>query len=269
MARRLLTLSSSQRTGGSNRALGYLMAFNAGAINAGGFVVLRWYTSHVTGFLSMLADHLVLGNTALVLTALGMVLAFLCGAVTSSILINWGRQQQLQSLYALPLILLALLMLVFGLVGAAIMAWRTPFFVPLTVLLLAFTMGVQNATLTKMSGSAIRTTHMTGVVTDLGIEIGRMLFWNRMGRGDARYVRANWSRVRLYAGLLALFLLGGIAGAWGFQRIGFACVLPLALVLLLVSLPPLWADWCTYRACRGQSPLSAPQTRNPDPPPRS
>ena len=268
MAHRLLTLSSSQRTGGRNRALGYLMAFNAGAVNAGGFVVLNLYTSHVTGFLSMLADHLVLGNTALVLTALGMVLAFMCGAATSSILINWGRQQQLQSLYALPLLLLALLMLVFGLVGAAIMAWHTPFFVPLTVLLLAFTMGVQNATLTKMSGSVIRTTHMTGVVTDLGIEIGRMLFWNRMGRGDARYVRANWSRVRMFAGLLTLFLLGGIAGAWGFQHIGFACVLPLALVLLLLSLPPLWADWRAYRHRQAQMVEQAEQTSGSGSPPR-
>ena len=243
MVRRLLSLTSHERTGFSNRVLGYLMAFNAGAVNAGGFMVLHLYTSHVTGFLSMLADHLVLGNAALALTAVGMLLAFMCGAAVSAMLANGARQQGLHSVYALPLVLVALLMLVFGLVGAVITTWRTPFSVPLTVLLLAFTMGVQNATLTKMSKATIRTTHMTGVITDLGIELGKMLFWNRLGRDDARYVHANWSRVRLYAGLLSMFVLGGMSGAWGFKHIGFSFVLPLAAVLLLVSLPPLLSDW--------------------------
>ena len=240
--RRLRHLTSSHRTGATNRALGYLMAFNAGAINAGGFMVLHLYTSHMTGFMSMLADNLVLGNTALVLAALGALLAFTTGAAVTAILVNWARYQRLRSTYALPLLLVALLMLLFGLVGAITMHWETLFAVPMTVLLLSFMMGVQNATLTKMSHATIRTTHMTGVVTDLGIELGKMLFWNHAGRNAAQQVRANWSRVRLFAGLLAMFLLGGLAGAWGFQHWGFVCVLPLALLLTVVSLPPLWAD---------------------------
>ena len=71
--RRLRHLTDFHRTSSTNRALGYLMAFNAGAINAGGFTVLELYTSHMTGFMSMLADHLVLGNTALVLAALSVL----------------------------------------------------------------------------------------------------------------------------------------------------------------------------------------------------
>jgi uncharacterized membrane protein YoaK (UPF0700 family) len=241
--RRLLLLTTRQRTGASNRALGYLMAFNAGAINAGGFLVLHLYTSHMTGFLSMLADNLVLGNTALVLAALGALLSFLCGATVSALLVNRAHQLHLRSIYALPLLLESGLMLVFGLLGAVTLVWHTPFTVPLTVLLVAFTMGVQNATLTKMSSATIRTTHMTGVLTDLGIELGKMLFWNRVGRQDPHYVQANWARVRLFSGLLCMFVGGGIAGALGFKHLGFICVLPLALLLLAVSLPPLWADW--------------------------
>ena len=240
--RRLRHLTSVHRTGATNRALGYLMAFNAGAINAGGFMVLNLYTSHMTGFMSMLADHLVLGNTALVLAAVGALLAFTLGAAVSAILVNWARLSGLRSTYALPLLLVAVLMLLFGLVGAVTMDWKTLFAVPMTVLLLSFMMGVQNATLTKMSHATIRTTHMTGVVTDLGIELGKMLFWNRAGRAAGQQVHANWQRVRLFAGLLLMFLTGGIAGAWGFQRWGFICVLPLALLLMAVSLPPLWAD---------------------------
>jgi len=78
--RRLRFLTNRHRAPSTNRALGLLLAFNAGAVNAGGFLVLHMYTSHMTGFASQLADGLVLGNAKLLLNALGAVLAFLGGA---------------------------------------------------------------------------------------------------------------------------------------------------------------------------------------------
>ncbi len=55
-------------------------------------------------------------------------------------------------------------------------------------------------------------------------------------------MRANHERLRLFAGLLSMFLVGGIAGAYGFKYVGFVSVLPLACLLLVLALPPLWAD---------------------------
>ena len=240
--RRLRHLTGHHRTATSNRVLGLLLAFNAGAVNAGGFLVVHLYTSHMSGFLASLADNLVLGNMALVLGAIVALWAFMSGAGTTAIMVNWARQRRLHSSFALPLLLEAALMLVFGLVGAITLTWPTPFAVPLTVLLLSFIMGLQNATVTKMSSAQIRTTHMTGVVTDLGIEMGKMLYWNRTGAPPEQQVRANHARLRLFAGLLAMFLVGGIAGAAGFKHVGFGFVVPLAVVLLALSLPPLWSD---------------------------
>ena len=113
--RRFRHLTGQHRTSDSNRRLGLLLAFNAGAINAGGFLVVKLYTSHMTGFLSMLADHLVLGNTVLVLGALGALLAFVSGAAVTTILIHWAKKRKLHSTYALPLLIEAMLMLAFGL----------------------------------------------------------------------------------------------------------------------------------------------------------
>ena len=87
--RRLRHLTGHHRTGTSNRVLGLLLAFNAGAVNAGGFLVVNLYTSHMTGFLSMLADNLVLGNTVLVLSAVGALLAFISGAATTAVMVIW------------------------------------------------------------------------------------------------------------------------------------------------------------------------------------
>lgn len=240
--RQLNLLTDRHRTGASNRLLGLLLAFNAGAVNAGGFLVVHLYTSHMTGFVSLLADNLVLGNTALVLSAIGALLAFVCGAAVTALLVNWARFHRLRGSYALPLLLEAALMLVFGLLGAVTLTWSTPFTVPLAVLLLSFIMGLQNATVTKMSSSQIRTTHMTGVITDLGMELGRALYWNRHGSLPEHRIHANRGRLRLFAGLLAMFLIGGIAGALGFRYLGFVFVVPLAVVLCVLSLPPLWAD---------------------------
>jgi uncharacterized membrane protein YoaK (UPF0700 family) len=111
------------------------------------------------------------------------------------------------------------------------------------VLLLCFIMGLQNAIMAKMSNSEIRTTHLTGVVTDLGIELGRMLYWNRSRRRDAAdYVGARWSRVALQVTILSMFFVGGILGAIGFKYLGFSTVLPFSISLFVVALVPLMDD---------------------------
>jgi uncharacterized membrane protein YoaK (UPF0700 family) len=218
-----------------------MLAFNAGAVNAGGFLVVSMYTSHMTGFASMLADNLILGDMALVLGALGALLAFTTGAAVTAVMVNWARQRHVRSEYALPLLLVAVLLLIFGLLGATLNR-QTPFAVPLTVLVLSFTMGLQNALVSKISSSQIRTTHMTGIITDIGIELGKMFYWNRTESPMASRVRANRIKLRLFSTLLTAFIVGGLVGAAGFRYAGFIWVVPLAILLLALSLPPLYAD---------------------------
>lgn len=240
--RRLRHLTGRHRAPSTNRVLGLLLAFNAGAMNAGGFLVLHMYTSHMTGFASQIADALVLGHTTLLLNALGAILAFVCGAAVAAIQINWGRQHRLRHPYALPLLLEAALLLPFGLMGALTLNWHTPFAVPLTVLLLSFTMGLQNALAAKTSAGKVRTTHMTGNLTDLGIELGKMLYWNRSDRTAGDRVRHDSPRLRFFGALVLMFVAGGLVGAAGFKYLGFICVLPLAALLLSLSLPPFLDD---------------------------
>ena len=244
--RRLRHLTGQHRTASTNRLLGALLAFNAGAINAGGFLVVGMYTSHMTGFASMISDMLVLGSFTVAIGATGALLAFVAGAACTAVLVNWARQNHLRSEYALPLLLEAGLLLVFGLLGATLNR-QTPFAVPLTVLVLAFTMGLQNALVSKISASQIRTTHMTGVITDMGIELGKLFYWNQGARPPELQVRANRIKLRLYAMLLGAFMAGGVVGAAGFKYLGFVWVLPMAGLLLLMSLPPLWSDCLRYR----------------------
>ena len=233
-------LIGRQRSTAANKQLGVVLAFVAGAINAGGFLAVQQYTSHVTGMLSHMADQLVLGRMDLLLDGLVAVLAFLAGAMTCAVLINFARRKDLSSEYALPLLLEAALILCFGLLGAQLAHLET-LLVPFTVVLLCFIMGLQNAIVTKLSNAVIRTTHMTGIVTDLGIELGKLVYWNRHPDATSS-VRADRDRLKVLLSLLSGFVVGGITGALGFKLLGYGFTIPMALLLAVMALVPAMDD---------------------------
>jgi uncharacterized membrane protein YoaK (UPF0700 family) len=229
------------RSGRADTQLGMVLAFVAGAANAGGFLAVGQYTSHMSGIFSSLADNLALGAFGLVVAGLSGLASFVAGAACSAILINWGRRGSRRDLYARPLLLEAALLLGFGFLGGV--AHGASGFTPLAVLMLCFIMGLQNATVTKISGARIRTTHVTGMVTDVGIELGKLFYWNRDPiRSKMVPVRADRPKLRLLGSLLGSFFAGGVFGAFGFQRWGFATCLPLGFLLLLLAGPSLAHD---------------------------
>lgn len=228
-----------ERTPKTNLRLGATLAFVAGATNAGGFLAVGQYTSHMTGMVSSIADNLVLGQIALVMAGLSAVLAFLGGAMTTVWMVNWALRRKLHSAYGRPLLVEAFLLLVFGLFGASI-AHQDYLLVPLTVLILCYIMGLQNAVITKISHAEIRTTHMTGLLTDLGIELGKLLYVNRLDR--TRPVRASRTRIRIQLTLVLCFLGGGVVGALGFKHLGYIATVPLAGLLVLLVVRPVLDD---------------------------
>ncbi len=245
----LRALTTPERTGESNRRLGRSLAFVAGAANAGGFVAVGQYTSHMSGIVSSTADNLALGDIGLAGAGFASLLSFMSGAATSALMINWGRRRALRSLYAMPLMLEAVLLLAFGFLGANLEAHRV-LFVPATVALLCFVMGLQNAMITKISKAEIRTTHVTGLVTDMGIELGKLVYWNGPLAGEMRErspVLADRGRLALLASLLAAFFCGALAGAVGFKHMGFIATVPLAIVLVALAAVPLLDDMLGQR----------------------
>ncbi|NMY51925.1 YoaK family protein [Pseudomonas sp. WS 5011] len=235
------SLTGRTRSVVANRHLGFALAFVAGAINAGGFLAVQQYTSHMTGIVSAMADNIALGAYGLVWSGLGGVLSFLLGAACSTVMINYSRRRQLHSEYALPLLLEAALLLCFGFLGASL-AQITGLFVPLTVMLLCFIMGLQNALITKLSRAEIRTTHITGIITDIGIELGKLFYWNRTRGPDIARVMADRQRLRVLSLLALYFFLGGVIGALGFNHLGYIATVPLALLLVLLASVPALDD---------------------------
>lgn len=232
-------LTAAVRTRRENVHLGVGLAFVAGATNAGGFLAVQRYTSHMTGIVSSAADALILGEQGAFAAGVGALCAFILGAATTAIMVNAARRRGLTSAFAIPLLLEAALLLVFGVVGAQLNHVHSAF-IPATVGLLCFTMGLQNAVITKISNAEIRTTHVTGIVTDIGIELGKLFYVNR-GDVDERVV-ADRVRLRLLLQLLIAFFIGGVVGAEGFHAVGYIATVPLALALVGLAAVPVVDD---------------------------
>ncbi|WP_294767909.1 YoaK family protein [uncultured Rhodoferax sp.] len=239
MLHSLRAWTAIQRSPKTNFQLGVALCFVAGATNAGGFLAVGQYTSHMSGMVSSVADSMVLGHWGLVVSGAAAVLSFLLGAMTTAWMVNWCLRRNLRSAYGRPLLLEALLLLVFGIFGTAIDRYDSPL-VPTTVLVLCYIMGLQNAVITKISRSEIRTTHITGLITDLGIELGKLTYVNRLTR--EQLVNANVPRMRLLLALVGAFFIGGVSGALGFKTFGYISTLPLSALLVMLVWWPVMDD---------------------------
>lgn len=238
----LAKLTSPKRSPKANLHLGVTLCWIAGALNAGGFLAVGEYTSHMTGLLSSAADNLVLGRSMPAIAALLMLLSFVFGAATTALIINYAKRNFARFIYAPVLLLEAILLLIFGMLGRGLLE-HAMITVSFTAILLCFMMGLQNALITKISHAEIRTTHVTGLVTDIGIELGKLLYWNHDSKhGDEMKVLVNRQKLVLHLQLVGAFALGALMGAAGFKHLGFIASVPLALALVTLALAPAVAD---------------------------
>ena len=224
-----------RRSEARDLALATVLAAIAGAANAGGFFAVGKYTSHMTGYLSQLADNIAVLNWFAAMIASLAIGAFISGAAFSTILINWTRHGNHRHQYALALALQGFFMFLFCFGGM----FTTDVGRLFSLACLCFIMGMQNATITKISGARVRTTHATGMVTDIGIEIGRFIIVQLFAFPG---IPPNWRKLKILVSLVSAFVGGGLIGAIGYGHVGFFFSLPLSLILLGLSLPTLVLD---------------------------
>ncbi len=217
------------------------LAGMAGALNAVGFYKVGLYSSHMTGALSTMADRLALGEFAGALVCLGVLASFIAGAAASTLLANKGHRRGLAGIYALNILAEAVLLALL----AAADAWlpevhRGAAFVVGMGLL----MELQNAVVTRISNTRIRTTHVTGMVTDIGIELGNLLdiALRRRRRSE---VGANMEKLSLHVPTVASFFLGAVAGVFAYRELGPSMLLAVSVVLAGLAAPGVLAAWRT------------------------
>jgi uncharacterized membrane protein YoaK (UPF0700 family) len=93
-------------------------------------------------------------------------------------------------------------------------------------------MGLQNSYVTKISNAIVRTTHLTGLFTDLGIELSQLFFPKAYPRREG--IKAT-IKLRIY--IICFFFIGGLVGGFLYSRLGLKLnVLFFGALILLISL---------------------------------
>ncbi len=199
------------------------MAFQAGMINIGGFMACHRFVSHVTGFAAFLGMDV---SEFRYSEAAGMMIVpvfFLLGSMISGVFVDLRLKQNKNPRYYLPFGLMTVLMSTvliggkagyFGVFGEPFAQTRD--FILLALLCLIC--GIQNGTITSVSKSVVRTTHLTGITTDLGIGIIRYLFRKNIPAEYSQEGQANLTRM----GLIFFFFLGSVFGGFVFRDHGYS-----------------------------------------------
>jgi uncharacterized membrane protein YoaK (UPF0700 family) len=194
----------------------FLLAFLAGSVNAVGFLGFQHQAvSHLSGTTTILGAELASVNFLSVTHLLLILLSFVFGAALSGILIRHtalklGRNYGVALLIEGALLFAAMMMLLDDSTYGHYLA--------------SAACGLQNAMATTFSGAVIRTTHLTGIFTDLGIMLGAKL----------RGVSFDKRRVILYLLLIGGFVSGGIAGSLLFKYVDFfALALPATMTIFI------------------------------------
>lgn len=216
------------RTLKHNLRIATILSFVAGIVNVTGFLSFYQLTTHVTGhfalFIRDVADFELWRGTVYFL----YIFSFLFGSFSSSFLIEKYRKNKNLNVYVLPTILECLI-----LIAVAITSNFEQFNFPdLMVCLLLFAMGLQNSFVTKISNAVVRTTHLTGLFTDLGIELSQLFFPESHPNKDK--LKAT-IKLRLY--IISFFFLGGIVGGFLYSTLDLKLnALFLGALILLISL---------------------------------
>jgi uncharacterized membrane protein YoaK (UPF0700 family) len=187
-----------------------MLSFVAGMVNISGVLSINTLTTNVTGHFAYFAEDFVKAEYQTALAFLSYILFFLLGAFTSSVLIEVMLRRNIRKSHALPMLLeIAALLFASMAITESIV---TPGWV---ARILLFAMGLQNALVTKVSQATVRTTHLTGLFTDLGIEISQLLFYR-----DKTACRKLSKSIFLRFAIITFFFFGGILGGFLYKGIG-------------------------------------------------
>lgn len=216
------------RTLKHNLQIATILSFVAGLVNVTGFLAIQQLTTNVTGHFAQFMFDVEKFEFWKGTVYLLYIISFLFGSFTSSFVIEKFRENKKLNVFAIPTIAESLI-----LISAAILAQVTEMQYPnILACLLLFAMGMQNSFVTKISNEIVRTTHLTGLFTDLGIELSHLFFPNTYPQR-----KKNKAHIKLRVFIISFFFLGGIVGGFCYSTLGFKTnTLILGAFVLLVSL---------------------------------
>jgi uncharacterized membrane protein YoaK (UPF0700 family) len=200
-----------ERTLKHNLKIASLLSFVAGLVNVVGFLAVQRLTTNVTGHFAFVVDNFLKANYLQAFIYFSYVLFFLLGSFVSGFIVEMMSRIDQRFVFIIPICIECMILATIALFSPALIS-KSPDIIAFSLL---FAMGLQNSLVTKISNSVVRTTHLTGLFTDLGIELSQLFFYK-----TPEQKQKLCSSIKLRLSIISFFFMGGIAGGIFYSTIG-------------------------------------------------
>lgn len=210
----MLRKYSHTRTLSDNIKLGGLTAFTAGMVNVASFLIFLSFSSNVTGYFAIFAAEIVRGNYYQVMIVLGWIFLFFFGSFTSNMIVIHFNNRNKYVAHAMPIILEIVCLLAVGFYGQYFYQ-ETLKETEVLLSLMLFAMGLQNGLTASISNFAVKTTHLTGATTDLGI------LFSMFTKKEFRENQEMIDKAKLIVSITVSYVIGAIMAGLLYKQLQF------------------------------------------------
>lgn len=214
------------RTLKHNLRIASLLSVIAGIVNVTGFLSIRQLTTNVTGHFAFFIDEIFKLDFLQGFIYFLYIFFFFIGSFTSNFIIEALSRKKENLIYVVPTVIESFILLFTPLFSGYLISTNPH----LLAFLLLFAMGLQNSLVTTISNASVRTTHLTGLFTDLGIELSQLYFYKQ-----AEQKQKLHASIKLRLTIISFFFLGGILGGILYSMMALYG-LAIAAIILLVGI---------------------------------
>ncbi len=212
-----------------NLRLATLLSFVAGIVNVTGVLSIQTLTTNVTGHFAYFAEEIMKRDYAAAITFFVFTIFFLLGAFTSNFLAELISKKYPNLSHVIPISLEMIVLIAVGIFGAqSSLSSSEGKWIAFSML---FAMGTQNSLVTKISQSTVRTTHLTGLFTDLGIELSQLFFYKKPD--EKKKLKTS---IYLRLSIIIFFFIGCISGGFLYNLLEMKTLFVAATFLLFALL---------------------------------
>ncbi|MCW2118929.1 YoaK family protein [Flavobacterium sp. 7A] len=212
------------RTLEHNKKIASLLSFVAGIVNVVGFLSVQRLTTNVTGHFAFFIDEVFKLHFSESFIYFFYILFFFLGSFCSSLLIEIMTLKNERYIFIIPTIIESIILFCIAILGHLLVKEYSNYI----AFSLLFAMGLQNSLVTRISNAIVRTTHLTGLFTDLGIELSQLFFYKQKEQ-QAKLL----STIKLRFRIITFFFLGGFFGGTFYSYFHFYLLLIPASMLII------------------------------------
>lgn len=214
------------RTLKHNLQIASLLSFVAGIVNVAGFLSVQQLTTNVTGHFAFFVDEVFKLDFWKGFVYFLYILFFFLGSFVSNFLVEMVAKKNQKQIYIIPTLIESIILFTVAFAGEPLIN-KHPDLIAYSLL---FAMGLQNSLVTTISNATVRTTHLTGLFTDLGIELSQLFFY-RKRESQVKLL----SSIKLRLTIITFFFIGGIISGVFYSNITLY-VLAIAGTVLIAGL---------------------------------